>query len=902
MNRTTAHSLQWPTRAAVLLLLFTFFVQSAVAQKADEPLVTVQIKDRPLKEALSIIEFKIPYKFAYSSDLAVGQAPVSVSAVRMPLSELLTLLFRGSTITYRIIGDQIILQKAVQPARVTLSGFIKDARTGESLIGATVYIPSAETGIMTNNYGFYSISVPFADTVDLEVSYVGYKTVTGRVGGRGDITQSFVLEVNVEQVEIGKLTVTSDKREDNVKKNQAALVEMSTDMITAAPSAAGAGDVIGSVEMMPGVQAGIDGTPGYFVRGGNAGQNLILLDEATLYNPSHIFGLVGIFNPPAIKHASLLKGGFPAQYGDHISSVLDVAMKDGNNQQFGGSGQMGSVSSGVTLYGPLQKGKSSFLVSARRSTTDVLLHPFLHKNYFSNYYFYDVNAKVNFQLSAKDRILLSYYSGRDNNTYTRDSSDVAGIDYSMHFGNSTFVARWNHQYNGKLFSNTSVEYNRYHQWLSATELGYFAQLYSGIRDMQAKTDLTWYLSAGHKINVGADYLYQTVYPASLNGKGAPGDSSGTIVPSGIPPKTASRVAVYASDDIRIGERWKVYAGVRAPLFFKPGVQYFSVEPRLSVLYMIDPSTSIKVSFADMHQYIHLMQSYNATFPAEIWIGSSKLVRPQESQEVSAGLFKNFSENVFQTSLEVYYRRMKNQVLFGGDTTFMLNTSLENQLIFGRAWSYGAELLVRKNRGRWTGWLAYTLAYANQQFDSLNEGVKFPFAYDRRHMLNLSIGYSISAHWKIAANFLIASGRAFTLSPDSTFVPNGGGGGNGGGNGNGNGNGNGAGGNGNGKANGLYDHPNNGHSNNGHGGTWNIIANNYRLSPYDRLDLNIHYMKSRTVGKRTLETEWIFSVYNIYARQNNSFVYRTIDPSTRKVVARGLPFIPAIPSITYSIKF
>jgi len=386
-------------------------------------------------------------------------------------------------------------------------------------------------------------------------------------------------------------------------------------------------------------------------------------------------------------------------------------------------------------------------------------------------------------------------------------------------------------------------------------------------------------------------LYQTVYPASLSGKGAPGDSSGTIVPSGIPPKMGTRVAVYASDDIKIGERWKVYAGIRAPLFLKPGVHYLAAEPRLSVLYMINPSTSIKVSFADVHQYIHLMQSYNASFPAEVWIGSSKLVRPQESQEVSAGLFKNFSENVFQTSLEVYYRRMKNQLLFGGDTTFTLNTSLEDQLIFGRAWSYGVELLVRKNRGRWTGWLAYTLAYANQQFDSLNEGQQFPFAYDRRHMLNLSMGYSISSHWKIGANFLIASGRAFSLSPDSSFVA--GGGGSGGGNGGGNGN------------NPLYNPGRGlgrGRNNGNHGGTWDIIANNYRLSPYDRLDLNIRYTRSRTVGRRTVETEWIFSVYNVYARRNNSFVYRTIDPATRQVVARELPFIPIIPSITYSIRF
>ncbi len=882
MDRMTAHPCKWPAVAVVLLLLCSFVLHPCIAQEKRLPdtLVTVNIKDKSFQEALSIIEYRIPLKFAYSADVALGQKNISVSVSGMPLTEFLEVLFRGTSLTYQVIGHQIVLQRMIMPSRVTFSGYVKDARTGESLIGATIYCPSAATGIASNSYGFYSISVPPADTMDLEVSYVGYKSMLRRVNARNDVTFSFELELNVSQTEINQLTIASDKRENNVKKNQSGLVEMSTDMIVAAPSAGGNGDLINSVEMLPGVQAGIDGTPGFFVRGGNAGQNLILLDEATLYNPSHIFGLVSIFNPPAIKYANLMKGGFPASYGDHVSSVLDIAMKDGSNQEFGGVGQMGSVSSGVTLYGPLQPGRSSFLISGRRSTTDVLLHPFLHKNYFSNYYFYDVNAKLNFQVSSRDRLFLSFYNGRDNNTYSSNPSDVTGIDYSMHFGNSAFSMRWNHQYSGKLFSNTSLEYNHYHQWLSAIQQGYFAQLYSGIRDINAKTDLTWYLSPGHKINVGADYLYQTMYPATLSGKASTA-GSGAIVPDGIPPKTAGRAAVYVSDAMKFGERLQVTVGVRAPLYYKTGANYFSIEPRLSLLYLLDPATSIKVSYANVHQYIHLVQSYNSAFPAEVWIGSSSLVRPQSSQEVTAGLFKNFSENIFQTSLEFYYKRMKNQLLFGGGgDSAVIDNTIENQLIFGKAWSYGGELFVRKNRGKWTGWLAYTLAYAYQQFDSLNEGKTFPFAYDRRHMLNVSTAYALNTHWKVAANFLIASGRAFSLSPDSTFNADGG--------------------------NPLYA----GNRGRGRGrgrplgqsGAWDVIVNNYRLSPYNRLDLSIHYTKSRNTGRRVLETEWIFSVYNVYARQNNSFVYRTIDPSTRKIIAKQLPFIPVIPSITYNLKF
>ncbi len=586
-------------------------------------------------------------------------------------------------------------------------------------------------------------------------------------------------------------------------------------------------------------------------------------------------GMVGIFNPPAIKHASLIKGGFPASYGGHVSSVLDVAMKDGSNQQFGGIVELGSITSGATLYGPLQTGHSSFLISARRSTVDWLLHPAMNQNYFSNYYFYDVNAKLNFQLSPKDRLLLSFYNGRDNNVYSRDSTDITGINYSMHFGNSAYTVRWNHQYSGKVFSNASLVYNRYHQFLSVSQEGYFAQLYSGIRDMNAKIDLTWYLSPAHKINAGADYLYQTLYPATLSEKILPTDSTAGINPQAIPEKTATRVAVYASDAMNLGRRLQLYLGVRAPFYYKPVAQYFAVEPRVSLLYMIDPSASLKVSYTQVHQFIHLVQSYNSSFPAEVWIGSSNIVQPQASREVSAGIFKNFSENTFQTSLEGYYKAMSNQLLFKGRTTPTIDNNLEDQLIFGKGWSYGAEFFIRKNRGKWTGWLAYSLAYAYQQFDSLNLGDPFPFAFDRRHTLDISTAYSPNKHWKIAANFFMASGRAFTLNTNSSPSPAPDG-------------------------NPLYDDENN----NGTpgGSSPGIGANNYRLTPYNRLDLSISYKKCWNIGRKPLVSHWILSVYNVYARNNASFAYRTIDPVTKQVVAREVSFIPVIPSITYSLKF
>lgn len=888
MIRTTASLLRVPA-LPVLVLFFSFIVQQAAGQEkqppaaaqktSQEPLVTVNIKNRPLPEALAIIETRVPIRFAYPTDLLHNQPNVSITATAMPLKDLLAALFHQTTLSYKLIGDQVVLQ-APTLSRITLHGYIRDARTGEVLIGASIY--SDTTGTLSNNYGFYSLTMNIRDSTAVEASYIGYQTQKRLLTDSAkDTPLSFDLQLDTAQEH--RVTFVKDKREDFVKKNPPGLLDIGTQMIAAPPSINGSGDVLGSMEMLPGVQAGIDGTPGYFVRGGNTGQNLILLDDATLYNPSHIFGLVGTFDPPNIKSVTLLKGGFPANYGDHVSSVLDVVSKDGSNHQLGGVVQMGSVTSGATLYGPLQPGRSSFLISGRRSTTDFLLEPFLKNNYFRNYYFYDVNAKLNFQPTTKDRILLSFYTGRDNNTYASDSTDSTGIGYSMHFGNTAVTARWNHQYSGKLFSNTIVEYNNYHQFLSATQQGYFAQLYSGIRDVDARTNLEYYLSPQHTITSGIDYLYQTLYPGSLSGKVAPADSSQNIVPGGLPPKTASRIAAYAGDEIKLGQRWQAYIGLRAPFYDKPDAHYFSLEPRFTLLYLLDPMTSLKFSYTSMHQYIHLVQSYNATFPAEIWIGSNSVVRPQNSQELTAGLYRNFAGNAIQGSIEVYYKKLNNQLLFGGVATPSIDNSIDSLLIFGKGWDYGAEFLLRKNRGRFTGWLAYTLAYAYEQFDSLNQGERFPFAYDRRHMLDLSVAYALTSHWKISANFLFATGRAFSLSPDSTYVPG---------------------------SDPLYTSP--GKKGRGRAvgrnrnvdttGSWDIVQNNYRLSPYNRLDLSVHYTKTRTTARRTTTTEWVFSVYNAYARNNNSFVYRTIDPTTRKVIAKELPLIPVIPSITYMLTF
>ncbi len=857
---------------AFLLLWLLNGVTSVYSQqtKIEEVRVILDVKNEPLYKVLSIVEQQTSFRFAYSSDLVLQQKSITLKVTNIKFAELLNILFGGTSISYNIIGNQVVLRKYV-PARITISGYVRDKKTGESLIGTSIYLPGLQNGVASNNYGFYSLTVDESDSLELEISYVGYKTSNIKINGRKDASLNFSL--NQKEDAISLVRVLKDKRENNIKRNQVDLVDLSTDMFTTTAAVTGNGDLISSLQLSAGVQTGLDGTTGYFVRGGNADQNQVLLDEATLYNPSHLFGLVSVFNSSAIKRASLLKGGFPAAYGDYLSSVLDVNMKDGSNQQFGSELQIGTIASSVELHGPLNSGKSSFLLSGRRSTIDWTLRPFSRSYYFSNYYFYDVNAKLNFQLSGKDRIFMSYYRGSDNNSYTTDADDEDQINYKIAFGNQAFNMRWNHLFSKKLFSNVSAVYSNYYQRLSSVQEDYFAQLYSGIRDINFKTDLYYYPHIKHRIRGGVNYLLQSVFPATVSEKLS---TTGfiNINQNNIPEKRHNRFAAYISDDIKVTNHFNIYAGVRLPVFFKPGVRYVDIEPRLSLLYLLNMTSSIKLAYSRMHQYIHLVQSYNASFPAEIWIGSSNLVKPQASHQVSAGLYKNFNNNNWQASIEGYYKLMGNQMLFKGGTSATIDNDIESKLIFGKGWSYGTEFVLRKTTGHIKGWVSYSLSQAYHQFDSLNLGLKFPFSNNRKHNFYFSGSYDLNHHWSFAANLFLTSGRSVTLNQNPSPPPS----------------------SGSQDDNPLFEDEDDNSS------TLSTEPNNFRLTPYSRLDLGISYKKIRNIRNRKLETEWRLSVYNVYAHQNTYFAYRSIDPITRQASINQVSFIPVIPSLTYNIKF
>ncbi|MBN8855692.1 MAG: hypothetical protein BGO55_23055 [Sphingobacteriales bacterium 50-39] len=858
------------------LLLTGGGITIARGQSLPDTTVSISLKEATLQDAFSAIGERTGIRFDYNPEVVKGKRKLSLEVRDMPLRAVLEQLLRGTGLAYTLIGKGVVIREDGYLGKVTFSGFVKDLRTDERLINASIYLPEGKTGVMSNRYGFYSLEVSSSDTATLLFTYVGYADQVRRLPARRDSQIIITLEQNEERQHIPATIVAPDESLDNVEKNRSSLVSLSSDMLRAAPSSAGGGDVMHAVQMLPGVQAGLEGTPGYSVRGGNTGQNIVLLDEASIYNPSHLFGLVSIFNPMAVKYADFVKGGFPAINGDHISSVLDVSIKDGSSQAVGGSVEAGSIASGIALYGPLAAEKSSWFIAGRRSMIDVWLHPFASDNYFSNYYFYDVNAKMNWRLSGRDRLIVSLYRGMDKNDYSHDASQDAGIGYHTDFGNLALALRWNHLYSRHLFSNTSIIYNHYQQVLSASQQGYFAELYSGIRDMNIRSDLSWYLSAAHKLDMGGDVLYQSLFPAAVSDRASSFNSNFPINPAGVPHKDAWRSAVYLSDDMRWGSHLKVYAGVRLPFYWTPLVEYVDIEPRLSLLYRAGDHSSVKISYSRMHQYIHLVQSYNASFPAEIWLGSSPLAQPESGDEYTAGFFRNFHDNNIQGSIEIYYKAMDHQSLFKGVTSPVIDNSLEDKLIFGKAWSYGSELLLRKTKGRWKGWLAYSYAYSWQQFDSLNQGKKFPFSLDRRHSVSASLSYELDRHWKAFADMVLSGGRAFTLHATR-------------------GNNN----------SGSNDNPLYESEKEDDGTTVPSVqdeANNYRLTPYNRLDLGLSYHKERTVHRRTITSTWTLVVYNVYGRDNTLFAYRTIDPVTQKASVTQTGFLPVIPNLSYKLTF
>ena len=764
--------------------------------------------------------------------------------------------------------------------KFTISGYAKDSLNGETLVGATISISGQSKGINSNNYGFYSITLP-EGKYELVCSYVGYLPRIVELNLSNNFQYNFELLPKRSTSE--EVVVTARRRDQNVKNAQMGKLSLSVEQIKTVPAFLGEVDILKTIQLLPGVRNAGEGSAGIYVRGGGPDQNLIMLDDAVVYNTGHLFGFFSIFNADAIKNVSLIKGGMPAQYGGRLSSVLDVSMKEGSDKKLQIDGGLGLIASRLSIQGPIKKDKASFIVSARRTYIDALTKPFIKKTsqfYGSGYYFYDLNAKMNYKFSEKDRLYLSGYFGRDVFDFANGRQS---LKVNIPWGNATGTLRWNHVFNRRLFGNTTAVYNDYNFTFNAIQNNLSIKLASGIRDLSLKQDFDLYPFTGHKVKFGGIYTYHRFTPSVVSGR----QDSVVFKPNNAQVKYAHEAALYVQDDWEISDKVKINAGLRYSMFqqigaykiyktdangnrldstvYKPGQtvkSYGGLEPRVTIRYALDDETSIKGSVTRNLQYIHLVSNAGTTLPTDLWVPSTYKVKPQLSWLYAAGLFKNFHDNMYETSLEVYYKTMQNQIEYEEGYTPNTLEDTENYFTFGKGWSYGTELFINKTKGRLTGWIGYTLSWTWRKFAKLNFGEKYPAKYDRRNDMSIVATYELNKKWKLSADFVFGTGNAATL-PQRFYIIGG------------------------------------------------VLTqeysriNEYRLPSYHRLDLSAILTPKRN-EKRKWKSEWVFSIYNTYSRQNPYFIYfdQTGSPLTGdlKIQAKQVSLFPVIPAVTWNFRF
>ncbi len=760
--------------------------------------------------------------------------------------------------------------------KVTLSGYMKDAESGESLIGATVYIKETHQAEQTNAYGFYSVTLP-AGNYTVIFAYVGYGTLVDSMPLVE--SRSFTAELHNKTL-LKEVEITAARKDENVKNTEMGKISLSMDKIKTLPVIMGEVDIMKALQLLPGVTTAGDGNTGFYVRGGGPDQNLILLDDAVVYNPGHLFGFFSVFNSDAIKDVTLIKGGAPANYGGRLSSVIDVSMKEGNMKEFHAEGGIGLIASRLTLEGPIKKNKGSFTIAGRRTYVDVLAKPFLKGNAKgSGYYFYDLNLKANYILSEKDRVYLSAYTGLDKFSYTStDGKFTANIPW----GNTTVTARWNHLFSDQLFVNTTFLYNDYHFDFSSGQNLIGIKLFSGVHDYSAKTDFEYYPNSANHFKAGLNYTYHTFTPNQISGN----IDTIQLKPDNALIKYAHDAAAYVMDDIDVTKWLRINIGLRYSWFGQTGPYtsykydnsgnktdstvygsgklvepYGGLEPRINFRFALNDASSIKASIARTYQYIHLVSNNATTLPTDVWVPSTDIVKPEVAWQYSAGYFRNFLDNKLETSVEVYYKDMQNQIEYMNNYTPNNLQDPQYAYVFGKGWSYGAEFFINKTQGKFTGWIGYTLAWTNRQFPDLNNGNVFPAKYDRRNDLSVVGTYELNKKWTFSSVFIYASGNPITLPIGFYLVR-------------------------------------------GHEVELFGPINSYRLPPYDRLDIAAVYTPRHKPNKRW-QSSWTFSVFNVYNRINPFFYYvdtQTTSNNTISNTVKEVYIFPIIPSVTYNFKF
>jgi len=756
----------------------------------------------------------------------------------------------------------------------TLSGNVKDSTNGEDMISATVYVKEISDGALTNVYGFYSLSLK-KGTYTITVQYIGFNPKTVQVTMDKDQNLDFLLVPKGLTTKVVK--VKSKKASDNVESTEMSVNELSIKTIKKIPALLGEVDLIRSIQLLPGVTTVGEGASGFNVRGGAIDQNLILLDEAPVFNSSHLFGFFSVFNPDAVKNVKLIKGGIPAKYGGRLSSILDVRMKDGNMKKLEGQGGVGIIFSRLLLEGPLIKNKASFVVAGRRSYIDLLAKPFLPEDLKeAKFNFYDLTAKVNYIVDKRNRIYLSAYKGRD--------VFGSGGDFGFNWGNTTATLRWNHKFNPKIFSNTTAYFSQYDYGLGAAFGESTFDWVSRIQNYSLKEDITKFVNPNFSYSFGGQSILSNYTPGNITVQ-----ADGNEITRGLANKLTLENALYLSNKWKINDKISTEFGLRGTNFIfyakdslnyygsspKIGKDpkelirkeypntwtnkqiYFNLEPRASIKYSLNKKSSIKASYNRMVQYLQLVSNTTASIPLDVWTPANHEIKPIKADQVGLGYFRNFGKkDDFEFSLETYYKKLQNLVDYRDGADLLLNEFLEGDLIEGEGRAYGLEFYLKKNTGKLNGWISYTLARSERKVNGINNGKFFPNRFDKSHNLNMVLMYPISEKWEASANFVYSTGTPATFPTDQFNFYG-------------------------------YNPPHNAFDE----------RNNYRIKAYHRMDIGVTHTRNK-------RSEWVFSIYNVYARKNPFSIYfqRQENNINLNEAIQYSVLGTFVPSVSYNFKF
>lgn len=772
------------------------------------------------------------------------------------------------------------LSQSVIAQKYTISGYIEDTQSGEKMIYANVYIDSTYTGTTTNTYGFYSLTLE-KGTYSIVFSYVGYTPIRKTIILNKDTSLNIEMEPNntLQGVEISAQV-------ENIEMNtQMSIIKVPIKSIKNLPAIMGETDVLKALQLLPGVQSGTEASSGLYVRGGGPDQNLILLDGAPLYNVSHLFGFFSVFNADAINSVELIKGGFPARYGGRLSSVLNINMKEGNMHSFHGTATIGSIASRITLEGPIIKNKMSFVISGRRTYADYFIQPLIRLNNEyakQGYFFYDLNAKVNYKISNKDRIYLSTYFGKDDfyNDITPYEYLFDGVKYTrestsgFNWGNKLGVLRWNHMFNKKLFANTSLTYSEYNYSSGATEknselngdsvveVNNAYKYFSGINDFAGKIDFDYIPAPNHYVKFGLSNIYHKFHPGAANFIAYQTGVLDIDSFAGNEDVIANEAALYIEDDWQLNSKFKVNFGFHYSSFLVEKRYYHSIQPRVAARYLLPSKWALKISYAAMQQYVHLLTNSTMGLPTDLWVPTTAQVIPEKSHQVALGIAKTL-RGMYNFSVEGYYKSMSNIIEYKEGASFLGTSSLwEDKIETGKGWSYGAEIFLQKNFGKLTGWVGYTWSKTERQFDNINYGEVFPYKYDRRHDLSVVLNIKIDSIWSISGTWVYGTGNAVTLATVRY----------------------------------LANDPLSSYYNGNEVQSFNK-KNEFRMASYHRFDIGFKREKVKKHGTLI----WNLGVYNVYNRKNPFYYYFGYDSFQNRALKR-VSIFPFLPSASLTFEF